>query len=295
MKKTSFIALITLSSLVLSQVAAFADESTVPVDSTASVVVTPTQPSSTPSETNPTPIIPPVDNTATPNVTPSIPDTSASTDPTTPSTTEPSKDDAVLPKDSSSTVEPSTDKQDATTSPSEDTTQKPSDQPSQTDTTDKQDTTATDNNTVTVPTVDGGKTTLTPSVDVPTNNPNVSAQTAINAGASQVGTTSQVTGQIVQNVTPVAPVYTNTGYQIISTQNSQVVVAYADGSRATVSPEEVGGTVNADKTISVTDQAGEKKTLPHTGEKAGVLMMTLGLGILALVVAVLFKRETLKR
>lgn len=278
MKKTSFIALITLSSLVLSQVAAFADEGTPPVDSTASVVVTPTQPSSTPSETNPTPTIPPVDNTATPNVTPSIPD--ASTDPTTPSTTEPSKDDAVLPKDSSSTVEPSTDKQDSTTSPSEDTTQKPSDQPNQTDTTDKQDTTTIDNKTVTVPTVDGGKTTLTPSVDVPTNNPNVSAQTAVNAGASQVGTTSQVTGQIVQNVTPAAPVYTNTGYQIVSTVNSQVVVAYADGSRATVSPEEVGGTVNADKTISVQTASGEMKTLPSTGDELGLLTSFSGFVLL---------------
>ena len=278
MKKTSFIALITLSSLVLSQVAAFADEGTPPVDSTASVVVTPTQPSSTPSETNPTPTIPPVDNTATPNVTPSIPD--ASTDPTTPSTTEPSKDDAVLPKDSSSTVEPSTDKQDSTTSPSEDTTQKPSDQPNQTDTTDKQDTTTIDNKTVTVPTVDGGKTTLTPSVDVPTNNPNVSAQTAVNAGGSQVGTTSQVTGQIVQNVTPAAPVYTNTGYQIVSTLNSQVVVAYADGSRATVSPEEVGGTVNADKTISVQTASGEMKTLPSTGDELGLLASFSGFVIL---------------
>lgn len=278
MKKTSFIALITLSSLVLSQVAAFADEGTPPVDSTASVVVTPTQPSSTPSETNPTPTIQPVDNTATPNVTPSIPD--ASTDPTTPSTTEPSKDDAVLPKDSSSTVEPSTDKQDSTTSPSEDTTQKPSDQPNQTDTTDKQDTTTIDNKTVTVPTVDGGKTTLTPSVDVPTNNPNVSAQTAVNAGGSQVGTTSQVTGQIVQNVTPAAPVYTNTGYQIVSTLNSQVVVAYADGSRATVSPEEVGGTVNADKTISVQTASGEMKTLPSTGDELGLLASFSGFVLL---------------
>ena len=278
MKKTSFIALITLSSLVLSQVAAFADEGTPPVDSTASVVVTPTQPSSTPSETNPTPTIPPVDNTATPNVTPSIPD--ASTDPTTPSTTEPSKDDAVLPKDSSSTVEPSTDKQDSTTSPSEDTTQKPSDQPNQTDTTDKQDTTTIDNKTVTVPTVDGGKTTLTPSVDVPTNNPNVSAQTAVNAGGSQVGTTSQVTGQIVQNVTPAAPVYTNTGYQIVSTLNSQVVVAYSDGSRATVSPEEVGGTVNADKTISVQTASGEMKTLPSTGDELGLLASFSGFVLL---------------
>lgn len=148
---------------------------------------------------------------------------------------------------------------------------------------------------MTVPTVDGGKTSLTPSVDVPTNNPNVSAQTAVNAGASQVGTTSQVTGQIVQNVTPAAPVYTNTGYQIVSTVNSQVVVAYGDGTTATVDPATVGGVVNADKTISVTDQSGEKKTLPHTGEKEGVLMMTAGLSLLALVVVVLLKRKPLKR
>ena len=275
MKKTSFIALVTLSSLVLSQAAVFADEGSAPVDSTARLVVTPTHPSSTPSKTNPTPTIPPVDNTATPNVTPPNSDTSTSTAPPTPSTTEPSKDDAVLPKDSSSTVKPSTDKQDTTPSRSKDTTQKPSSQPSQTDTA-SAGTTATDNKTVTVPTVDGGKTTLTPSVDVPTNKPNVSAQTAVDAGASQVGTTSQVTGQIVQNVTPAAPVYTNTGYQIVSTVNSQVVVAYADGSRATVSPEEVGGTVNADKTISVQTASGEMKTLPSTGEESGLLASLSG-------------------
>lgn len=133
---------------------------------------------------------------------------------------------------------------------------------------------------MTVPTVDGGKTTLTPSVDVPTNNPNVSAQTAVNAGGSQVGTTSQVTGQIVQNVTPAAPVYTNTGYQIVSTLNSQVVVAYADGSRATVSPEEVGGTVNADKTISVQTASGEMKTLPSTGDELGLLASFSGFVLL---------------
>ena len=77
-------------------------------------------------------------------------------------------------------------------------------------------------------------------------------------------------------MTPVAPVYTNTGYQIISTQNSQVVVAYADGSRATVSPEEVGGTVNADKTISVQTASGEMKTLPSTGEESGLLASLSG-------------------
>ena len=146
--------------------------------------------------------------------------------------------------------------------------------------------------TVTVPTVNGGTTTLTPNPSVPTNNPAVSAQTAVNAGASQVGTTSTVTGQVVSNVTPSAPVYTNTGYQIVSTQNGQVVLAYSDGSTATVSPEVVGGTVNADKTITVTDQSGEKKTLPHTGEKENVLMTLTG--FLMLVGAFLFKKKSLK-
>ncbi|WAK63917.1 hypothetical protein OQG81_03405 [Streptococcus macedonicus] len=49
----------------------------------------------------------------------------------------------------------------------------------------------------TVPATDGGTTTVTPDTSVPTNNPNISAETTANAGASQVGTTSTVTGQII--------------------------------------------------------------------------------------------------
>ncbi|MDA5414622.1 LPXTG cell wall anchor domain-containing protein, partial [Streptococcus thermophilus] len=149
-------------------------------------------------------------------------------------------------------------------------------------------------NTVTVPTIDGGSTTLTPDVTVPTNNPNISAQTAVDAGASQVGTTSTVTGQVVSNVAPSAPVYTNTGYQIVTTQDSQVIVAYSDGSTSTLAPEAVGGTVNADKTISITDQSGEMKTLPHTGEKEEALMTLAGTSILAGLMAYFFKKRTLK-
>ena len=147
---------------------------------------------------------------------------------------------------------------------------------------------------MTVPTIDGGSTTLTPDVTVPTNNPNISAQTAVDAGASQVGTTSTVTGQVVSNVAPSAPVYTNTGYHIVSTQDSQVIVAYSDGSTSTLAPEAVGGTVNADKTISITDQTGEMKTLPSTGEKEEALMTLAGTSILAGLMAYFFKKRTLK-
>jgi len=63
------------------------------------------------------------------------------------------------------------------------------------------------------------------------------------------------------------PVETNTGAAIVSTQNGNVVLS--DGS--VVAPEEVGGTVNEDKTISVTDKDGKLKTLPNTGTTESIL------------------------
>ena len=59
---------------------------------------------------------------------------------------------------------------------------------------------------VEVPTTNGGKATVVPDTSVPTNNPNITAKTAQNAGASQVGTTSTVTGQVVRDVTRSNPV-----------------------------------------------------------------------------------------
>lgn len=141
---------------------------------------------------------------------------------------------------------------------------------------------------VEVPTIDGGTTSLTPDVTVPTNNPNVSAQTAADAGASQVGTTSQVTGQVVQEVSPSAPVQTETGASIVSTQNGNVVLS--DGS--VVAPEAVGGTVNEDKTISVTDKDGKLKTLPNTGLKESILLTFAGFGLLAIVVSFFLKKRS---
>lgn len=128
----------------------------------------------------------------------------------------------------------------------------------------------------TVPTTDGGSAQVTPDKTVPTNNPSISADMANHAGASQVGTTSTVTGQVVQNVTAQAPVVTNTGATIVSTKDGQLVLS--DGS--TVTPETVGATTNSDKTITVTKADGTKATLPETGDKARSLLSVLGAGLL---------------
>ena len=91
-------------------------------------------------------------------------------------------------------------------------------------------------------------------------------------GKSQIGTTSTSTGQVVHDVTK-EPVETNTGASIVSTQGGNVVLS--DGS--VVAPEEVGGTVNEDKTISVTDKEGKLKTLPNTGTAESILSIIGGM------------------
>ena len=100
---------------------------------------------------------------------------------------------------------------------------------------------------------------------VPDEQPKTTDQ-ANQQGKSQIGTTSTSTGQVVHDVTK-DPVETNTGASIVSTQGGNVVLS--DGS--VVAPEEVGGTVNEDKTISVTDKDGKLKTLPNTGTAESIL------------------------
>ena len=103
-------------------------------------------------------------------------------------------------------------------------------------------------------------------------------------GKSQIGTTSTATGQVVHDVTK-EPVETNTGASIVSTQGGNVVLS--DGS--VVAPEEVGGTVNEDKTISVTDKEGKLKTLPNTGTAESILS-AIG-GMLMTAVGYFYKKK----
>ena len=100
---------------------------------------------------------------------------------------------------------------------------------------------------------------------VPAEEPKTTDQ-ANQQGKSQIGTTSSSTGQVVHDVVK-DPVETNKGVAIVSTQNGNVVLS--DGS--VVAPEEVGGTVNEDKTISVTDKDGKLKPLPNTGTTESIL------------------------
>ncbi|MGT2666541.1 LPXTG cell wall anchor domain-containing protein [Streptococcus rifensis] len=295
---------ITLTSVVVlasaSPLTALADENipaTADVPAVSSVPEAPSDSSSAPSDDT---VIPTVPETST--EVPSTPEvnTVVPTDPnvTVPSTSEPVETSPATEVTPPSAEEPSqtTPEEPSQTTPEENSSTEPSstEKPEQdADETSESKTSEPTENTVTVPTVDGGSATVIPDVNVPTNNPKVTAQTAVNAGASQVGTTSTVTGQVVSNVTPSAPVYTDTGYQIVDTKNSQVVVVYSDGSTATVAPEVVGGKVNEDKTITVTDQSGSKKTLPHTGEESGVLA-SIGTAIFAGLVAYFLKKRTLK-
>ena len=215
-------------------------------------------------------------------------------DPTTPSTevvtpdpstqTEPSSGSSTDTSDTGTSTEPTVPVD--PTSPSSDVTEVTDDNGVTTDHTSDSGT-QTENNTEpseevpnvddaggvatdhTVPTTDGGTATVTPDTSVPTNNPNISAETAANAGASQVGTTSQVTGQVVQDVTSEAPVYTNTGATIVSTQNGSVVLAD-------------GATTNSDGTISVTTVTGESTTLPMTGDTNTTILSILGSALAAI-------------
>ncbi|MGT2736881.1 LPXTG cell wall anchor domain-containing protein [Streptococcus orisratti] len=135
------------------------------------------------------------------------------------------------------------------------------------------------------PSGEQGKDNAGENLDVPAEQPKTTDQ-ANQQGASQVGTVSTSTGQVVQNVTPEAPVQTNTGASIVSTQNGQVVLG--DGS--TVAPETIGAVTNADKTITVTKADGTKTTLPETGEKATGVLSVIGMLLLGVVSAIMKKK-----
>ena len=306
---TKFNKLITLSSVALlasvSPQLTFAD-TTVPASTDVSAVVAPNSETTTvPASTDvPAVVAPNSESTTVPSSDTDVPAVSTTPSETTseqetPSPIAPSDPSSNVPTTSSDSneVKPSL-ANSATTNPLTNATTNSSDKdkvgtqtttPEKKEDTDKEKKEDTDKEKkVEVPTIDGGTTSLTPDVTVPTNNPNVSAQTAADAGASQVGTTSQVTGQVVQEVSPSSPVQTETGASIVSTQNGNVVLS--DGS--VVAPEAVGGTVNEDKTISVTDKDGKLKTLPNTGLKESILLTFAGFGLLAIVVSFFLKKRS---
>lgn len=140
---------------------------------------------------------------------------------------------------------------------------------------------------VEVPTTDGGKATVVPDTSVPTNNPNITAETAQNAGASQVGTTSTVTGQIVRDVTRSNPVTLYNGASLVDIRDGFVTLSSGEK----VTPESVGVTANADGTYTAKTIQGDMVTLPHTGEKNSTVLSVLGTLILSILGFSLKKRK----
>lgn len=140
---------------------------------------------------------------------------------------------------------------------------------------------------VEVPTTDGGTATVTPDTSIPTNNPNITAETAQNAGASQVGTTSTVTGQVVRDVTHSNPVTLYNGASLVDIRDGLVTLSSGEK----VTPESVGVTANADGTYTAKTIQGDMVTLPHTGEKNTTILSVLGAFILSVLSFSLKKRN----
>lgn len=74
------------------------------------------------------------------------------------------------------------------------------------------------------------------------------------------------TGEVVFKPIPVTPDKT-----VIGTKDSQVIIRDQAGRTQVVTPESLGGHVNPNGTVTITDSKGAKKTLPKTGDKQSVL------------------------
>ncbi len=251
MNKKQVLATLALSTLALTQAGGFASaDELAPIDSSAPTteVVTPTAPSA--STGTEAPAVQPTE----PSVTP--------VDPTTPSVQD--KDNAgSLDGVATDKPAPSDKPQDKDNAGSLDGVPTPSDKPQDKDNAGSLDGVPADKP---APSDKAQDKDNAGSLDgVPNEQPKTTDQ-ANQQGKSQIGTTSTSTGQVVHDVTK-DPVETNTGASIVSTKGGNVVLS--DGS--VVAPEEVGGTVNEDKTISVTDKDGKLKTLPNTGTAESIL------------------------
>ena len=276
MNKKQVLATLALSTIALAQAGYVSADELAPIDSSAPTteVVTPTAPS-TSTETEAPAVQPTAPSASTETEAPAVQPTEPSVtpvDPTTPdtsSTTDKTQDkDNAESLDGVSTDKPVTPDTSSTTDKGE-----PAIQPA------LPEAVVTNKGT---PEVQPELPEVQP--ELPKAEKPKTTDEANEQGKSQIGTISTATGQVVHDVTK-APVETNIGASIVSTQGGNVVLS--DGS--VVAPEEVGGTVNEDKTISVTDKEGKLKTLPNTGTAESILS-TIG-GMLMTAVGYFYKKK----
>ena len=266
MNKKQVLAALALSTIALSQAGYVSADELAPIDSSAPTteVVTPTAPS-TSTETEAPAVQPTAPSASTETEAPAVQPTEPSVtpvDPTSPSVQD--KDNAgSLDGVTTDKPAPSDKPQDKDNAGSLDGVSTPSDKPQDKDNAGSLDGVTTDKP---APSDKPQDKDNAGSLDgVPAEKPKTTVE-ANEQGKSQIGTISTATGQVVHDLIK-DPVETNTGASIVSTQSGNVVLS--DGS--VVAPEEVGGTVNEDKTISVTDKDGKLKTLPNTGTAESIL------------------------
>ena len=284
MNKKQVLATLALSTIVLGQAGFVSADELAPIDSSAPTteVVTPTAPR-TSTETEAPAVQPTTPSATTETEAPTTQPTEPSVtpvDPTTPSVQD--KDNAgSLDGVTTDKPAPSDKPQDKDNAGSIDGVPTPSDKPQDKDNAGSLDGVTTDKP---APSDKPQDKDNAGSLDgVPAEKPKTTDE-ANEQGKSQIGTTSTATGQVVHDVTK-EPVETNTGASIVSTQGGNVVLS--DGS--VVAPEAVGGIVNEDKTISVTDKEGKLKTLPNTGTAESILG-TIG-GMLLTAVGYFYKKK----
>lgn len=123
-----------------------------------------------------------------------------------------------------------------------------------------------------------------------TEKPAANTETKENPQTPEVPSVN-VNGQPVVTVTPAAPVVTAAGQTIVSTQNSQVVIANTDGTTSVVAPEGVGFKVNTDGTLTGKDAKGKEVTLPKTGEESATFLTIAGTFLLAAAAFLGFKKR----
>ena len=264
MNKKQVLATLALSTIVLGQAGFVSADELAPIDSSAPTteVVTPTAPS-TSTETEAPAVQPTAPSASTETEAPAVQPTEPSVTPVDPTAPSDKNNAGSLDGVPADKPAPSDKAQDKDNAGSLDGVPTPSDKPQDKDNAGSLDGVPADKP---APSDKAQDKDNAGSLDgVPNEQPKTTDQ-ANQQGKSQIGTTSTSTGQVVHDVTK-EPVETNTGASIVSTQNGNVVLS--DGS--VVAPEEVGGTVNEDKTISVTDSEGKLKTLPNTGTAESIL------------------------
>ncbi|SUN59173.1 Extracellular protein [Streptococcus agalactiae] len=131
---------------------------------------------------------------------------------------------------------------------------------------------------VEVPTTDGGKATVVPDTSVPTNNPNITAETAQKRWRFASWYHFNSDCQVVRDVTRSNPVTLYNGASLVDIRDGFVTLSSGEK----VTPESVGVTANADGTYTTKTIQGDMVTLPHTGEKNSTVLSVVGALILSI-------------